>query len=263
MKNDTDASKLACITGASSGIGLELARVFAKNGFDLLIASHTKDIHAAAAELRNYGTDVESIQVDLATYEGVEELAQKIETMPAPLDTICLNAGFGVSGDFSMTSLADELKMIHLNVISIVHLTKLILPDMQARNEGRILFTSSVAADMPAPWLAVYGASKAFVQSFAEALHKEMEGSGLTITSLQPGPTDTPFFEKAGMTNTKAGQGKKDDPAKVAQEAYTALMKGRDHVVVGLKNKIQTKLAKIVPEDAAASMQGIDTKPRN
>ncbi len=253
---------LAVITGASSGIGLELARVFAKNNFDLLLASSTDEIHLAAADLRNYGVDIESIKVDLSTYEGVEELAEKIESMPTPVDTLCLNAGFGVSGDFSTTDLDEELKLIHLNVISLVHLSKLVLPIMQARNHGRIMFTSSLAATMPGPWFAVYAASKAFVQSFAEALREEMEGSGITVTALQPGATDTNFFHRAHMEDTKAGQGKKDDPAVVAEEAFAAVMKGKDHVVTGaLKNKVQATVAKIISQTKAAEMQGKETKP--
>lgn len=254
---------LAAITGASHGIGLELARVFAKNGFDLIIASSSRDIHTAAKELRAMGADVESVQADLSTSDGVEELAMKIENMPTPLDTICLNAGVGLSGDFATNNLEDELKMIQLNVVSLVHLTKLVLPDMQARDHGRIMFTSSVAATMPGPWLAVYSATKAFVQSFAEALREEFKGSGIIITALQPGPTDTDFFVRAEMLDTKAGQGKKDDPAQVAQEAYDALMKEKDHIVTGsVKNKIQSTVAKLVSQPKAAQMQANETKPR-
>jgi short-subunit dehydrogenase len=254
---------LACITGASSGIGLELARVFAKNGFDLLIAAENKQIHEVAKELRAFGVDVESCQMDLSTYDGVEDLYTKIETMPAPLDTLCLNAGVGVSGNFTTTSLEDELNLIQLNIVSLVHLCKLVLPDMEARDYGRIMFTSSIAATMPGPYFAVYAASKAFVQSFAEALYTEFEETGITVMALQPGPTDTNFFERAEMMDTPAGQGKKDEPAKVAEQAYNALMKEKDHIVAGsLKNKLQATVAKFVSQHKGSEMQGKQTKPQ-
>jgi short-subunit dehydrogenase len=232
---------LACITGASSGIGLELARVFAKNGFDLLIAAENKQIHEVAKELRAFGVDVESCQMDLSTYDGVEDLYTKIETMPAPLDTLCLNAGVGVSGNFTTTSLEDELNLIQLN----------------------IMFTSSIVATMPGPYFAVYAASKAFVQSFAEALYTEFEETGITVMALQPGPTDTNFFERAEMMDTPAGQGKKDEPAKDAEQAYNALMKEKDHIVAGsLKNKLQATVAKFVSQHKGSEMQGKQTKPQ-
>lgn len=223
---NTSIRPLAAITGASHGIGRELARVLAKNGFDLIIASSSNDIHIAARELREMGADVESVQVDLSTFDGVEELAMKIENMPTPLDTICLNTGAGLSRDFA-TNLEEELKMLQLNVVSLVHLTKLVLPDMQARDHGRILFTSSVASSMPGSWHAVYSASKAFMQSFAEALRKEFTGSGITVISKDE-------IDNSIMT---------------AQEAYEALIKEKDHLDTGsVKNKIQSTVAKHVSQ---------------
>src|SRR4051812_34507248 len=154
------STPFAVITGASSGIGLELAKQFAEHGFDLLITSETEKINAAAAELRAMGAQVESTRADLATYTGVESLYAHIQALGRPIDAICINAGVGLGGPFLETNLQDELDLINLNIVSVVHLAKLVLPDMVSRNEGRVLFTASIAAEMPAPFEAVYAASK-------------------------------------------------------------------------------------------------------
>lgn len=265
MENTMKHRPLAVITGASSGIGYELAKVFAKNGFDLIVAAEHSGIVDAGNAFRTLGASVETVQTDLATFDGVEALARKITEFGdrgIELDSICMNAGFGVGGEFIGTDLQEEIKLINLNIISLVHLTKHVLPDFVKRGHGRILFTSSLAATMPGPWYACYAASKAFVQSFAEAIRVETKDSGVTITALQPGATDTNFFERADMVDTKAGQGKKDDPAEVALDGFNALMAGRDHVVAGsIMNNVQAAAAKVMPQSQTAKMQGAFVKP--
>jgi len=259
---DPSASAFAVVTGASSGIGFELAKQFARNGFDLMIVAEDEDIFDAASEIESLGAKVEPVQIDLAAKDGVDELYERISSYGAPVDAIAINAGVGVGGAFLENDIEDEMNIIELNVISTVRLSKLVLRDMVVRNEGRVLFTSSIAADAPGPYEAVHAASKAFIQSFAEAIRNELKDTGITITSLQPGPTDTRFFERAGMLDTKAGAGKKDDPAVVAKEGFEALMSGRDHVVTGsMKNKLQSTMSKVVPETTAAEMHRRQTEP--
>jgi uncharacterized protein len=248
---------LAVVTGASSGIGYELAREFAEHGYDLVIAAEDAGIDDAAGTLaRDAGPTVTPVRVDLATEAGVEELYARITATGRPVDAIALNAGVGAGGDFTrQTDLRDELTIVDLNVRSTVHLAKRVLPDMVRRGEGRVLFTSSIASTMPGAFQAVYNGSKAFVQSFAEALRNELKDTGVTVTSLMPGPTDTEFFERADMTDTRVGSGKKDDPAQVAKQGFEALMKGDDHVVGGsVKNKVQAVANKVVPDTAKAEM---------
>jgi len=261
--NTTNHNRLAVITGASSGIGYELARQFAQNGFDLIIASETGKIEEAARDLRNMGVEVQPVQADLATYEGVENLYQSIRKAGRPVDCAALNAGVGVSGDFTNeTDLRAELNLIQLNIVSPVHLSKLLLKDMMKRGEGRVLFTSSVAGTMPAPFLAVYGASKAFLTSFAQAVRNEMKDTNVSITVLMPGATDTHFFERAGMEDTKLGASEKDDPAEVAREGYEALIAGKDHVVAGsFKNKVQSVGGHALPDPVMAEMHRKQSEP--
>jgi uncharacterized protein len=248
--------KFAVVTGASSGIGYELARVFAENGYDLLVNSGSERIDDAARRLQEAGADVQSVEADLATYEGVEKLWREIEATGRPVDAIAINAGVGVGGDFAReTNLEDELRLIELNVTSTVHLAKRVLRSMLARREGKVLFTSSIAGTMPTPLEAVYGASKAFVLSFAQSLRNELKDTGITITALQPGPTDTEFFHRAGMDNTEVGSEGKytNDPADVARQGYDALMAGKDHVYSSsLKTKVQGELGKFMPESVKA-----------
>jgi short-subunit dehydrogenase len=259
---ERDHSRLAVVTGASSGIGFELAKIFAKNGFDLIVAAENNEIVDAGKTFRSFGVDVTTMQVDLTSFDGVERLYNKIQQADEPLAAVALNAGVGICGPFSHTDFKRELEIINLNITSMVYLTKLVLPDMLRRKSGRLLFTSSVAADMPGPFYAVYAASKAFVQSFAEAVREEVDGTGITVTALQPGATNTNFFRRAEMMNTKAGVGKKDNPALVAQQGFDALMDGKDHVVAGsFLNKVQSTLGKLMPQTQGAKMQGHDVKP--
>jgi len=266
MENKTFSKYLnptAVITGASSGIGFELAKVFASNGFNLIICAEDPYIIEASSKLNKFGVSVEAVQADLRTYEGVHKLVDKIQSLGQPIDTIAINAGVGVSGEFVDTDLQAEIDLIQLNVISVVHLTKHVLKDMKRNGYGRILFTSSVAADAPGPYLAVYSASKAFVQSFVEAIRYEVKDvEGITITSMQPGATDTNFFKRADMMTTKAGVSEKDDPAVVAKEGFDALMDGKDHVVTGsIKNKVNTVMNKFMPETFGAAASAKELKP--
>jgi short-subunit dehydrogenase len=253
---DVSDRQLAVVTGASSGIGFELAKVFAAEGFDLIVAAEDEELAEASRELNQVGRVVESVRVDLSRPEGVEGLYEKITADRRPIDALCLNAGIGAGGDFAReTALAKELRLIDLNVRSTVHLCKLVLADMVRRDEGRILFTSSVASTMPGSYQAVYNASKSFVQSFAEGIRNELKDTGVTITVLMPGPTDTEFFERAEMEDTAVGSGPKDDPAEVARQGFDALMAGKEKVVGGsLKNKLQTAVAGVVPDSVKAEM---------
>jgi short-subunit dehydrogenase len=248
--------RFAVITGASSGIGFELAKVFAEEGFDLLVAAEDGELTTALDELKGSGVNVEAHRVDLATEAGVIELYRHIQNTGRPVDAVALNAGIGAGGAFATeTDLADELKLIDLNVRSTVHLCKLVLADMVARDEGRILFTSSIASTMPGAFQAVYNASKSFVQSLALAIRNELKDTGVTITALMPGPTDTEFFERADMEDTKVGADEKDDPAEVARQGYDALMAGKEKVVGGsFKNKVQTVAGKVIPDSKKAEM---------
>ncbi|WP_242056773.1 MULTISPECIES: SDR family NAD(P)-dependent oxidoreductase [Oscillatoriales] len=232
--NNSLTRPLAVVTGASNGIGYELAKQFAQNGFDLLIRATGSSINEAARDFENNGALVETVEADLATYDGVETLYKQIKATGRPVDAIAINAGVGVGGDFAReTDLEDELNLINLNVVSSVHLAKRVVKDMVERGQGRILFTSSIAAIMPGPFEAVYAASKAFIHSFSEALRNELKDTDVTVTSLMPGPTDTNFFHRAGMDDTKAGAGEKDDPALVAKQGFEAIMAGKDAIIAG------------------------------
>jgi short-subunit dehydrogenase len=250
------ARQLAVVTGASSGIGLELARIFAENGFDLVVAAEDAGIEQVATGLRDRGTTVTAVLADLATSSGVTRLAEAVQRIGS-IDALAINAGVGVSGPFIETELSDHLRLLDLNITGAVHLSRLLLPAMAERGQGGVLFTSSIAATMPGPYLSTYSASKAFLLSFAEALRVELKDSGVTITALMPGPTDTEFFERAGMQDTKLGQTKKDDPRDVARDGFEALMAGKDHVIAGsAKNRAQTAAAKVLPDRATAALHG-------
>jgi len=264
MENSTNGS-LAVVTGASSGIGLELAKQFAQHGFDLFIVADSAKITEAENILKSYNVSVSAAQVDLAKPAGVEELYGLIRRTGRPIDAIALNAGVGAGGDFVRETLLDaDMNVIDLNVRSTVHLAKLVLKDMVQRGSGRVLFTSSIAATMPGTLNAVYNASKAFVQSFAQAIRNELKDTGVTITALMPGATETNFFHRAGMDDTKIGSSEKDDPADVAKTGFEALMAGEDHVVAGsFKNKVQSTMAHVLPDTLNAEMHRKQAEPRS
>jgi short-subunit dehydrogenase len=229
---------LAVVTGASSGIGLELAKQFAQNGFDLLIASRGSGLNEARQTLQTLGAQVESIAVDLVTYEGVEQLYAKAQSLSRPVEAIAINAGIGVGGSFvpgteAATTLESELNLIQLNVVSVVHLAKVFAKDLVAQGHGRMLLTSSISGTSPIPFEAVYGASKAFVRSFGNAIGNEMKGTGVHVTVLMPGPTETNFFHRAGEDDTQVGSGEKSDPVQVAQQGFEALMARQAEVYGG------------------------------
>jgi short-subunit dehydrogenase len=248
--------QLAVVTGASSGIGLELAKLFAGAGYDVIVAAEDGEIVTVAEGVERSGVHAEAVQVDLATPAGVEELYRRIQASGRPVDAIALNAGVGAGGAFATdTDLADELRLIDLNVRSTVHLAKYVVRDMVARNQGRILFTSSIASTMPGSFQAVYNASKSFVQSFALALRNELKDTGVTVTSLMPGPTDTEFFDRADMLDTRVGAGDKDDPADVARDGFEALMAGDERVVShSASTKAQARAGRLMPDSAKAEM---------
>jgi short-subunit dehydrogenase len=261
-----DAKPLAVITGASTGIGFELARVFGENGYDLIINSDSDKIIDSANELRGQGHEVQEVKADLATREGVDELYESISTSGRAVDVLVLNAGVAVGGEFLKNDFESELNSMNLNMVYLVYLAKKVLQDMTARNEGKVLFTSSIAAEMPGPYYAVYAATKSFVQSFAEAIRYELKDAhkNITITSLQPGPTDTNFFERGGLVDTEAGQKEKDDPAEVARQGFEALMDGEDHVVAGsFMNKVQAAGSKFMTEEMRAASHAKQIKPNS
>jgi uncharacterized protein len=262
--NANQTRPLAVITGASSGIGFELAKVFAGNGFDLLINAED-DLSDAQGSIANEEARVEVAQADLSRPQGVEELYDRIQKVGRPVDALALNAGIGEGGDFAReTSLEQELEIVDLNVRSTVHLSKLVLPEMVRRGEGRILFTSSIASTMPGAFQAVYNASKSFVQSFALAIRRELKGTGVTVTSLMPGPTETEFFERAHMEDTRVGSSDKDDAAEVARQGFDALMKGKERVVAGsLANRLIAYGGRFVPDRAKAEAHRLMAEPRS
>lgn len=259
---DVPTRPLAMVTGASSGIGYELARQFAEHGFDLIINAENPAIADAARRLERAGVSVEPVQADLATHEGVELLYSRAAVDGRPLAAVAINAGVGAGGPFVETDLPDDLRVVDLNVRSSVHLAKRCVRDMVKRGAGRILFTSSIAATQPGPFEATYAASKAFLLSFAEALRNELKDTGVTVTALMPGPTDTDFFDRADLEDTRLGAGKKDDPAEVAAQGFEALMKGKDHVIAGsVRNKAMAAAGKVLPETAKAEMHRKMSEP--
>jgi short-subunit dehydrogenase len=254
---EASSRPLAVVTGASSGIGLELAKVLAADGYDLIVAAEDTDIHTAAQGIREAGAGAEAVQVDLATEAGVNELYTRIRTGGRPVDVAALNAGIGRGGPFAENPLEDELKVIDLNVRGTPHLATLVLRDMVARDSGRVLITSSIGAEIPGAFNAVYNATKSYVQSLGLALREELKDSAVSVTLLMPGPTETEFFERAEMTDTDIGgdPSKQDDPAQVARQGYEALMNGDEQVIAGsLSTRAQGHLSKIAPDRAKAKM---------
>jgi short-subunit dehydrogenase len=258
------SEKLAVVTGASSGIGLSLAKELASRGYDLVACSSGERLPEAAQLIRSFGTKVDQITADLSTKEGVEELWNQIQELGRPVDVVCINAGIGVGGEFWETDLDQELEMVELNCTGTVHLAKHIVRHMRELNAGKILFTSSIAGEMVAPREAVYAATKAFVLSFAHSLRYELRDTGITVTALQPGPTDTDFFHRAGMDDTEVGsEGKKQSqPDDVAKDGLDALFAGKDHVYShSTSTKLQGAVSNLVPGSVKASMHEKMAKP--
>ena len=248
---------LALVTGGSSGIGLELARRFARDGHALIVAAEdSSELENAARELRAEGAPrVETVVADLAEPGGAARLYETVKHEHGTPDFLVNNAGRGVYGDFAReTDLEAELRMIQLNVVSVVELTKRFAREMVARRSGKILITSSIAALAPTPKLTVYSATKAFDFAFAEALANELEDTGVTVTALLPSETDTEFFERAGMEGSPIGQSKKADPADIARAGYDAMMKGTDHVIAPFTAKMRAALTSVLPESMVTAM---------
>jgi uncharacterized protein len=258
------ANKLALITGASSGIGLSLAQELAEREYDLVVASAGDRLHTAAQGLRSASVEVLEVQTDLATREGVKSLWNQVESLGRNLDIACINAGVGVGGLFADTDLEAELNMVELNCAGTVQLAKYAVGQMLDQGEGKILFTASIAGEMVAPREAVYAATKAFVLSFAHSLRYELRDSPISVTALQPGPTDTDFFHRAGMDDTKVGsEGKSESqPADVARQGIEALLAGKDHVYAASgKTKLEGMLANAIPGAAKGAMHEKMAKP--
>ena len=241
---------LAVVTGASSGIGFHLARLCGENGFDLIIAADGK-IGDAVGPLQATGAAVQAIEVDLSTQAGVDGLLATIGNRP--VDALLANAGHGLGRAFLDQDFDEIRNVIDTNITGTLYLIHSVARRMQAADSGRILITGSIAGFMPGTFQAVYNGSKAFVDSFAGALRNELKDTRLTVTCLMPGPTDTDFFERADMMDTKVGTGKKDDPAAVAKVGFDAMMAGDGDVVAGFKNKVQAALANVTPSKLLAT----------
>ena len=258
------AQKLAVVTGASSGIGYNLAKVFAENGYDLIINAEDAGIQKAASDLTALGVSVTPVKADLATFEGCDRFWQQVEASGRALDAVAINAGIGVGGLFAETDLQKEVTIVRLNCESTVHIAKHAVQKMLKQGSGKILITSSIVAEMVAPKEAVYAASKAFDLSFAKSLRYELKDTGVTVTALQPGPTETNFFNRADLGETKVGtEGKKEsDPYSVAKQGFDALMSGDEHVyAASWKTKLEGALSGIVPDSMVGKMHESMTEP--
>jgi hypothetical protein len=259
--------KTALITGATSGIGYELARLFAKDGYDLVIVARSnEELERTSSKLQNeFKIKVTALTKDLFDPQNAFKVYDEVKVKGIDVNVLVNDAGHGLYGEFKATDLNMELKIINLNIASLVVLTKLFLKDMISKGEGKILNLSSIASKSPGPWQSVYHGTKAFVQSFTEAIHYEVKDKGITVTALLPGVTDTDFFRKANMESSKIAQdeSKMMDPANVAKDGYDALMAGKDMVVSGFKNKIEVaknlvKSDKKLAESMADQQEPVD-----
>ena len=243
--------KYALITGATSGIGLELAKLFAKDDYNLIIvARDPAELATTKQKLAKEGNEIITIEKDLFERENAFAVYDEVKERGITVDVLVNNAGQGVYGEFKDTDIRRELGIIDLNIAALVILTKCFVRDMVERKSGKILNLASIASKMPGPWQSVYHGTKAFVLSFSEAIRQETKDLGITVTALLPGVTDTDFFDKADMLGSKAAQdeSKMSDPADVAKDGYDALMAGDDKVVSGLKNKIQMAMSNVTPD---------------
>ncbi|MGD0110005.1 MAG: SDR family NAD(P)-dependent oxidoreductase [Rhodopila sp.] len=236
---------LAVVTGASTGIGFELAKCCARNGFDLLVAADEPAIHQAASHFRDLDAAVEAVQADLATIEGVDSLYAAIGG--GPVEALLANAGRGLGKGFLDQHFDDVRHVVDTNITGTLYLLQKVVRDMRRHGSGRVLITGSIAGFMPGTYQAVYNGTKAFLDSFSFALRHEVKDSGITVTCLMPGATETDFFERAEMMDTKVGTAKKDDAADVAEIGFKAMMKGDGDVVSVWHNKLQTAIASVTP----------------
>lgn len=245
---------VALVTGASTGIGYELARLCVADGHDTIVVADEPAIRTAADEL-----GARAVQADLGTREGAQAVVAAVGGQD--VDHLLLNAGRGLGHTFLEQDLDDIEHVVLTNILGVLRLAHPLGRRMAARGKGRILITGSIAGFMPGAYQAVYNASKAFLDNFSVALAEELKDTGVTVTCLMPGPTDTEFFERAGIEDTPLGQGKKDDPRMVAEYGYRAMMKGTAQATPGLKNKLQATIAEVLPAEMAARMHGKMAKP--
>lgn len=252
------------ITGATSGIGYELAKLFVKDRYNLVIvARNQQELDNKALEFTQIGSKVVTIAKDLFNREDAFSVYDEVKRQGIEIEVLVNDAGQGIYGQFKDTDINRELSIIDLNIGSLVILTKLFLKDMVARNSGKILNLASIASKAPGPWQSVYHGTKAFVLSFTEAIREELKDTEITVSALLPGPTDTDFFNKAGMQESKAVQDKAalSDPADVAKDGYETLMAGTDKVISGLKNKVQIGLSNLIPDTVVAHQINEQQKP--
>lgn len=262
MENITN--KHALITGATSGIGYELAKLFAQNNYNLIIVARNEaDLTQIASELTmQYRISVVPIAKDLFGKDAAFELYNQVKETGLQVDVLVNDAGQGQFGLFVETDIARDLEIIQLNISSLTVLTKLFLKDMVSRNSGKILQLASIAGKVPGPYQAVYHATKAYVLSLSEALHNELKDTNITVTALLPGATDTDFFAKAdGEDATIVQEGSLSDPAKVAEDGYQALMNGETKVISGLKNKAQMAMSAVMPDSMVAENMRKQNEP--
>jgi short-subunit dehydrogenase len=253
------ARPLAIVTGASSGIGLELAKQCAAHGFDLVIAADEPQIEQAKAMLEGYAGLVEAVVADLATVEGVDRLLAAVRDRP--VDALLANAGRGLGKAFLDQDFDEVRHVIDTNVTGTVYLIHKVGNEMRSRGQGRILITGSIAGFMPGTYQAVYNGTKAFLDLFSYAIRAELAGSGVTVTCLMPGATETDFFERADLMDTKVGVEKKADPAEVAEQGFKAMMDGDGGVITGWQNKLQVAISKLMPESVVAKIHAKQTTP--
>jgi len=255
--------KYALITGATSGIGYELAKLFAKDQYNLVIvARNTEELEKASNEFKQSGVEVITISKDLSNVEAPLEVYNEIKSKGIQIDVLVNDAGQGQYGLFSETDIERELEIIRLNIGATIALTKPFLKEMIARKDGKILNLSSIAGKTPGPYQAVYHGTKAFVQSFTEAIRSENKDNGVTITALLPGATDTDFFNKADMNDSKIVQdGGMSSAADVAKDGYDALMSGDDMVISGFRNKAMIGLNNLTPDHLVADMMKSQQEP--
>lgn len=238
---------LAIVTGASSGIGLELAKLAVNEGYDLIVAADEQEIHDSAVAIETDGSVVRAVQADLATTDGVDRLYEAAREVGRPVEILIANAGRGLGHAFLDQDFEEARRVVDTNIVGTIYLVQKVGRDMREANRGKILLTGSIAGFMPGSFQAVYNGTKAFVNSFAFALRNELKDTDVTVTCLMPGATETRFFERAGMLDTKVGQQEKDDPADVAKTGWDAMTRGDGDIVSGLKNKIQSAVANVTP----------------
>jgi hypothetical protein len=255
----TQGRKTALITGASGGIGYEFARIFAREGYNLVLVARTESkLAQIKGDLeKKHGISVKVLAKDLAEPSAPQEIFSELQGESISVDALINNAGFTVYGPFAETSLQKELELLQVNMVALTHLTKLFLPGMIEKGWGKVLNVASTAAFQPGPLMACYYASKAYVLFFSEALAVELEGTGITVTALCPGPTETGFQKRGNMEDSKLVAGRKImDARTVAKAGYRALMKGQPVVIPGLSNLVIAEAVRFMPRRLVARIVG-------